>query len=280
VDDNDHSVGEEKEAFPAPAPSLEKKIVRGKGRWRFWLSFLVLGLLAFGGYFYYEREFVNKQSLELVSPINTDKSGSFEIDLSGQKIRLVQGDLAAKNLSRLAPVGIDAFVVLNDPGSFYNEFAEKNSPVDVKEVTGLSVEEASSFLNSSFVLIFRDTSWAFMSQVKNKDFVSGKISNISLEDKGIHVSLIDDYLVISNDASLMSEIENVQKGLSLSLSQDSFFLESTKNLPLDGSALAFFRDPVKFKQAASKIANMDNFDPKGRNAFVARNRNSGVVLTF
>ncbi|MFH1565719.1 MAG: hypothetical protein ABIB98_00760 [bacterium] len=246
------------------------------------LSFTIfLILILAGGYFGYVK-FKNEGNVteEIINPVDITKDQTFEIDFSDIDIKLSTGTVNEKILSQIAPVGVDSFIVLNNPSSFYDNFVEENSKVDVNDLTGLSVEEIASFLESSFALVMREDSWAFIAKTKNKDFLETKLSEIDIKDLDFEISLVGDFLIITNDINLLSEIENIENAISLSLSKDAFFVETVKNLPSEGVALVFYRNVDKIKPLLKKVVGDGIFDSKGKNGFVAIKSGKGVILQF
>jgi len=245
------------------------------------LLFFFLALILAGGYFGYTK-FKNqkKPSNDIISPVDLSKDQKFEIDLANLDITLSPGAFNANILSQISPVSVDFFIALNNPSSFYENFIEKDSKVDINNLTGLSVEEVASFLEPSFFIIGREKSWAFIAKTKNKEFLQTKLEEINTKDLEYEISLVGDFLIITNDVNILNEIENVEKGTSLSLSKDAFFVEAVKNLPTDGVALVFYRDINKLTPLFEKVGNKDKVDSKGKNAFVAIKSGKGVILQF
>jgi len=227
------------------------------------LPFIILSIISIGFFAYYKLFASKKPAEQFASPVEEEKSLKFEIDLSNKKIKLSSGDLATKVLSQIIPVSASTFVVLN-----------------VSKLTGLTVDEIASFLEPSFGLAFRNGSFAFIAKMKNKEFVEKKVSEISTKDTNIYIEVVDEYLVVTNDVNLLNEIQNVNKELSLSLANDAFFVESTKDLSTEGVALVFFRDLNQVKPLIEKLVSIENFETKGKNAFIAKKSGDGVVLQF
>ena len=244
------------------------------------LPFIILSIISIGFFAYYKLFASKKPAEQFASPVEEEKSLKFEIDLSNKKIKLSSGDLATKVLSQIIPVSASTFVVLNEPGEFYKNYVEEKSEIDVSKLTGLTVDEIASFLEPSFGLAFRNGSFAFIAKMKNKEFVEKKVSEISTKDTNIYIEVVDEYLVVTNDVNLLNEIQNVNKELSLSLANDAFFVESTKDLSTEGVALVFFRDLNQVKPLIEKLVSIENFETKGKNAFIAKKSGGGVVLQF
>jgi len=238
-------------------------------------------ILLIGSYFGYVK-FKDQNNLanEIVSPVDLEKEQKFEIDLSSLDVKLSTGTLNTSTLSQIAPVSVDSFLIINNPDTFYDNFIEDNAKVDINELTGLSVEEISSFLESSFSIITIEDSWAFIAKTKNKDFLETKLEELDTKDLEYQISLVGDFLIITNDVNILNEIENVDKGTSLSLSKDAFFVEATKNLPSEGAALVFYRDVNKIATFLKKVGWEEEIDPKGKNSFVAIKSGTGVILQF
>ena len=245
------------------------------------LFFLIL--IIAGGYFGYVK-FKDRENAtsEIVNPMDQTKNQKFEIDFSDHDIKLSTGKLDKETLAQLSPVGIDSFIVLNSPDAFYENFIENNSKVDINKLTGLSVEEIASFLEPSFSIVTRENSWAFTAKTKNKKFLETKLEEMDTKNLEFEIALIGDFLVISNDVNIVNEMEGIEKGVSLGLSKDAFFVEATKNLPMEGIALVFYRDVNKLKPLLKKILNGDEekIDPKGKSAFVATKSGKGAILQF
>jgi len=240
---------------------------------------LSLALLSIGGYFGYTK-FKPSKNNEIVSPVDLTTSQKFEVDLSDLDVKLSSGELNAKELSQIAPVGIDLFIILRNPNNFYENFVEENSKVDIPQLTGLSVEEAASFLESSFAIAVRENSWAFIAKTKNKDFLETKLTEIDTKNLDYEVGLAGDFLIITNDVNMLNEVGNIEKGASLSLDKDAFFVEATKNLPREGAALVFYRDVNSLTPFLEKIGRKEGIETKGKNGFAAIKSGKGVLLQF
>lgn len=238
-------------------------------------------LILAGGYFGYTKFIIpQKVSSEIISPVDSSKEQTFEVDLSAIDIKLSTGTFNVSALAQTAPVSVDSFILLNNPDTFYENFIEENSKVDINGLTGLSVEEIASFLESSFAIITREDSWAFIAKIKNKEFLETKLEEIDTKSIEYEISIMGDFLIISNDVNILSEIANIEEGTSLSLSKDAFFVEAIKNLPLEGAALAFYRDINKLTLLAEKIGIAEKIETKGKNAFIAIKNGKGIILQF
>jgi hypothetical protein len=173
---------------------------------------------------------------------------------------------SAKGLSEIVPADVDLYLESIDPEILLpslvseEDWAEATKFFD--EQVGLSPNEAASFLENEFAIIQEATASAFLSRVRDSDFVEQKISEIE-EYNGWGAKLVNGFLVVANSPDLIHKIEEAQKKLTLNLSLTSGFAEARQKLPKTGQVFVYGKKrldfiPESLKGEAFVIAKKNN----------------------
>ncbi len=244
------------------APSLPKKpklkIVAA--------AFIIALAAAAGvGVYYFQT---NSSRPSLPPPPSSLKNEAFVADVN---FAVANHPFSAKGLSEIVPADVDLYLESVDPEILLPSLvsAEEWSKVEslVNDQLGLNVGEAASFLEDEFAVIQESTASAFLSRVRDADFVEQKISEIGDYD-GWSAQIVNGFLVVANSPDLIQAIEEAQKKLTLNLSLTSGFAEARQKLPPTGQMFYYGKKRLDFMPESLK-----------GDAFVVSKKEEGALIT-
>jgi hypothetical protein len=201
-------------------------------------SGLVVALLAAAGAGIYYSQ--TKPSLpSLPSPPSSPTSEALVANLS---FAVPNHPFSAKGLSEIVPADVDLYLESVDPEILLPSLVTADDWSETEEFfnehIGLTPTEAASFLEDEFAIIQEATASAFLSRVRDADFVEQKIADVG-EYEGWQAKLVNGFLVVSNSPELIAKIGEAQKKLTLNLSLTSGFTEVRQKLPSTGQVFIY-----------------------------------------
>lgn len=135
----------------------------------------------------------------------------------------------------LVPQNVDWYVEGSDTSFLFekeNSLLENYTTV-LEEKLKLTLQEAFTFVSPRYAVFGRGNSSAFVTEVVSVPFAWQAIEAVG-ELQGFSGYLVGSYLVVTNDSSMVVEIEECLKKLTLSLSKDSTFSKQTRVFPDQG----------------------------------------------
>lgn len=146
-------------------------------------------------------------------------------------------DLSRPTFSEIVPADVPVFWQSRSPVILLRRLLGESEKEDLAEVTGLTLDEAVSFLDEDYAFIGSESGSAFLARVKDSDFVKAKIAEAV--DTRVKARLFGDRLVVSDSESVLKEISSVVGKSKLSLWQKTEFFDGLRQLPKVGQALIY-----------------------------------------
>jgi len=178
---------------------------------------------------------------------------------------------SAKGLSEIVPADVDLYLESVDPEVLLPSLISVEDWSEVEsfssEKLGLSVSEATSFLEDEFAVVQESTASAFLARVRDADFIEQKISEAGSFEEW-QAKMVNGFLVVSNSPELIQKIEEAQKKLTLNLSLTPGFAEARKQLPSTGQVFYYGKKRLEFIPESLK-----------GDAFVVSRKESGTLIT-
>jgi len=194
---------------------------------------LVVALLltVAGGVYYFQIRPSRPSSPSLPSP---PKNETLVEDLS---FEVPNHPFSAKGLSEIVPANVNLYLESADPEALLPSLVSSDDwsqiEATLSDKVGLTPAECASFLEDEFAIVQEATASAFLSRVRDADFVEQKITEVG-EYNGWQAKMVNGFLVISNSPELVTKIEEAQKKLTLNLSLTPGFAEAGKIFPQRG----------------------------------------------
>lgn len=266
-------------AVPLAQPTKVSSAKKSSGsRLVFSLLFLIVLALSIIGWFVF-----NDKKIERVTLSPTQ---SLPLPLANESVSTVSAlpvapyNLAATDFASLVPREASLFIQSRTPGLLLKRMLTDKNKEEFTKKTGLTLTEALSFLGDDYVVAKISEGFLFLSKVKDVDFVKAKIKEYSNEV--ITGVVVDDVLAVSDSPDILDKVGFANSRKLLSLTQDSEFFESQRNLSKVGQALIFSRDKDILKEGlqmlfGKEIINADFDQLKGK-SFVIDSASGSVKI--
>lgn len=176
-------------------------------------------------------------------------------------------NLADIDFASLVPAQASLFIQSRTPALLLKRALTDKDKEQFSKKTGLTLTEALSFLGDDYAVAKMSEGFLFLSKVKDVDFVKVKIKEYSNEV--IAGVVVDDVLAVSDSPDILDKVGLASSRKLLSLTQDSEFFESQRNLSKVGQALIFSRDKDSLNDGlqtlfGTEIVNTDLDQLKGK----------------
>lgn len=156
--------------------------------------------------------------------------------------------------AEVIPDNIGFFLFGGDVKSFLEKLLTPDQINKFQSLTGLSLAEAQSYLNTGFGFFGDQLSWGFLTKVKSPDFARTKIMEAAQKGQTeASASVIADYLLISNSSDLAATVSETIARKHLSLSLKAGFVEAWRNSDRKAQYFLYARDEQSLGEALVMI---------------------------
>jgi hypothetical protein len=156
------------------------------------------------------------------------------VPVSGLNFAVDNHPFTAKGLAELVPAKVDLYVEGRDPRPFFRAVLSsedwKELEGTVLERTGLTLDEAASFLEDDFAVVQEGTASAFFARGRDLDFLAQQLRDQEVLGEW-RANLVGGFLVITDSPELTAKIEAAFNKQTLNLTLTSSFVEARKDIP-------------------------------------------------
>lgn len=236
----------------SPEETTEKPLPAEKKRRSGWLVSLTLttltvAVLASGlVLFRIQKEALKPSALSPTQNSNLEPPAN-EFVSTVSAIPVAPFELTGNIFSDILPAEAAFFIRSRSPILLLRRVMSEKLGEEFTKKTGLTLNEAVSFIGEDYAYAEMTEGFAFLSKVKDTDFIRAKLTEFSKEE--VRGQLLDDILVVSNSNEILKKVSQAAKKTTLPLSQLTDFSEGRRRLPETGQAFIYTKDSDSLKKA-------------------------------
>ena len=215
----------------------------------FSLLFLIVLSLSIIGWFVFNDKKIERVTLSPTQSTPLPLANEYVSTVSA--LPVAPYSLADTDFASLVPKEASLFIQSRTPALLLKRMLTDKNKEEFTKKTGLTLTEALSFLGDDYAVAEISEGFLFLSKVKDVDFVKAKVKEYSNEI--ITAVVVDDVLAVSDSPDILDKVNFASSRKLLSLTQDSEFFESQRNLSKVGQALIFSRDKDILKEGLQML---------------------------
>lgn len=156
--------------------------------------------------------------------------------------------------SEMVPDGIDFYLTGQQLIPLLEKIFKTEEQRLFEKTVGLTLTEATSYLEPGFAFFGKGEGLAFISQIRTREFVEQKIKEVEDNTPSAiwHPYLWGNYLLVTNEESLANEAKEALDKKRLNISLRASFAEGWRSLPHQGQYFLHAAD----RQSLAKILNL------------------------
>ena len=264
---------------PANQPAKVSSAKKSPGsRLVFFLLFLIVLFFSIIGWFVFNDKKIERVTLSPTQSTPLPLANEYVSTVSA--LPVAPYSLADTDFASLVPKEASLFIQSRTPALLLKRMLTDKNKEEFTKKTGLTLTEALSFLGDDYAVAEISEGFLFLSKVKDVDFVKAKVKEYSNEI--ITGVVVDGVLAVSDSPDILDKVNFASSRKLLSLTQDSEFFESQRNLSKVGQALIFSRDKDILKEGlqmlfGKEIINADLDQLQGK-SFVIDSASGSVKI--
>lgn len=191
--------------------------------------------------------------------INVTPENKFHTTIITTALDLKSTDLNVGKNSEFIENNFDIYYEANQLYNI-NEYFQELTPDLTNLATKMTLETISSQIDGNISFAINDNEYILVMKFKNREFAYS-LEKI-LADSKYKTSVIDNYLIISNNSEYLDRNIESYKGSIKNLAKSGYFIDTIQSLPKQGQVFSFiktakglelFEKTVKTKSPSSKL---------------------------